>query len=129
MSFRVCSSIEIDLNDPINSEAFFFYRMLNWGNNWPVNSTISSCQILKSKNGTILERYGQFMEEIADPYCPVPVLGERFQDDWPANAWLFQTCNEFGYYISSDPRQGVFGYSSFSGDGWGQDCAKLFGPE
>jgi len=85
---------------------------------------------LKSFNGSdLLENYEQYLQALSQTeyvYCSEAGL-PLFEGD-QVN-WVFQTCNEFGYYMAADPIQGVFGFDSFSGDGWGQDCRSYFGPE
>jgi len=128
--FNFSSCAPVDLTNKLAAELFFFMLVLDWENNWPYNSTMMKCSLLKSFNGPdLLENYDQFLEtlfQIDYITCneqALPIFGGD------GGKWMFQTCNELGYYVASDPIQGVFGFDSFSGEGWGQDCKRYFGPE
>jgi hypothetical protein len=123
----------------LDKDAFFnFLAMDTWAENWPVDRVLANCEALEGLNGADpLDRYGSFLTAIGNGNFHQSGLSKmnevkRFinsvEDRQSGAAGLYwQTCYEFGYYMSADPKNGLFGYGTFSGYPYGAGCASEYG--
>jgi len=140
-----CRSVDFD--NTLSRESFFrMIAMPEWGGNWPSKLVRRNCERLKQTTGSdIIKTYGNFLMESGalgvctlDPnYYPRP--GQMTDEDVfnfihsdegkvsGAAGWLWQTCFEFGYFMSSDPKNGLFGYNTWSGLRDGTLCERKYG--
>ncbi|XP_035708286.1 putative serine protease F56F10.1 [Folsomia candida] len=126
-----CNSV--DWNGLSREILFLSLAMNVWAANAPSGPVRRACDTLSSINGANnVEKYGNFMLAMGqDGGCRHH--GEKAGADrewlkseeaWQAGAagWRWQTCNEFGYFMSSDPIHGLYGRRTWSGDGYGSYC-------
>lgn len=112
-----------------------------WADNSPEPVVTKSCQLLSDSNGSNkVTTYGNFYSSSGgNGGCSRRKRGvDTFAENnnflnsdtaWSTGAagWTWQTCNEFGYYMSSDPVMGTFGRNTFSGDVFESFCIRQFG--
>jgi hypothetical protein len=123
----------------LDRETFFnVLAMDTWAENWPTDRVLTNCEALEGVNGADpLDRYGSFLTAIGNGNCQKSGLSKmkevkRFINSVEgrqsgAASWYWQTCYEFGYYMSADPKNGLFGYGTFSAYPYAADCASEFG--
>ncbi|ODM95619.1 Thymus-specific serine protease [Orchesella cincta] len=141
-ALRQCNSV--DFGDLLDRETFFnILAMGGWADNWPSSGVRRNCAIINRVAGSDpLSLYGNFLVEMGEGgNCKVRAKSSveateevlkfiRSEEGKQSGAagWFWQTCYEFGYYMSADPKNGLFGYSTFSGWPYGISCGYEFGP-
>lgn len=119
---------------------FNFLSYPGWADNAPSAKVRTSCNLLHQMMGADdIVKYGNFLaargqnggcrsstkEKIDEERTKFLQSKEAWQSG--AAGWTWQTCNEFGYFMSSDSELGTFGRNTFSGDVYGSQCSRSFG--
>lgn len=129
----------VDWDDSLDKEHFFGKLAYSaWADNDPEPKVTADCNTLDSMDGdNDVEKYGNFYAQTGSSSRGLS-FQERLDDKkkflqskeaWQtgAAAWDWQTCNEFGFYMSADPEYGTFGYETWSGDYFGSSCLNMYG--
>ncbi|XP_021959364.1 putative serine protease K12H4.7 [Folsomia candida] len=135
-ALKYCYYVDPNGNTLSRQQMFNYLAYPPWADNAPGSKASSSCQKLRASNGADgIQFYGNFMQSSGlNGGCSSGTLEDQgaflqTQEAWQTGAagWTWQTCNEFGYFMSSDPVRGTFGRNTFSGDVYGSTCQRQFG--
>ena len=119
--------------------------MGRWADNWPTARILENCAVLDAVTGADpIQLYGNFLVETGEGGCQkhksknyvtvddkekeiLEFIKTKEGRRAGAAGWFWQTCYEFGYYMSADPKYGLFGNETFSGLPYGSGCSYEYG--
>ncbi|XP_035711848.1 putative serine protease K12H4.7 [Folsomia candida] len=131
-ALRFCLDVDPNGNTLTRQAMFLYLAYEPWAANAGGSKASSSCQKLRESSGTDrIQFYGNFMQSSGLNGGTLEDQGAflKTPEAWQTGAagWAWQTCNEFGYFMSSDPVLGTFGRNTFSSDVYGSKCQRQFG--